>query len=103
MPSPLYMQEEAPRPKARPARLAIVAIKAAAQVGMEVEIRPDGTITIRPAKSPQSTAPAVAPKEDIRLQAENKRLREALEPFANSQLVTASDFARARAALSPAP
>jgi hypothetical protein len=50
----------------RPSRIAAAAIKAAAQQGMEVEIRPDGTITVRP-MSPKSTAPRVAPKREIRL------------------------------------
>lgn len=50
----------------RPSRIAAAAIRAAAQEGMEVEIRPDGTITVRPV-SPKSTDARVAPKREIRL------------------------------------
>jgi hypothetical protein len=48
----------------RPGRRIAAAIRAAAKAGMEIEVKPDGTIIARPV-SPLSTKPKVAPPKEI--------------------------------------
>lgn len=64
MTRPMMPTEEAGKPRVRPTAIVRAAIREAAAAGLEIEIRSDGTVTIRQ-PSPQSTGPKVAPEKEI--------------------------------------